>query len=362
MRNRPVISQAEGMCCQTGKGEHMPGWYCYNEKNNEYYTPWVKRKTNWYVPGPGNRPPTPAELKKTLDENPNRNLANGILAYEYDVSEPNQEPVDLPEGAYRFQPGDSSAPERLIPQLLREEPFVEMPQHDVIKKDIALFLNNEELYRRIGVQYRRGILMYGPPGEGKTSAVRQILKESLPRDTITIFTEHLPSFQFLKKLQKEEANRLKIFVFEELGVLVEEKVAVERLLDFLDGESSLDRAIMFATTNYPERLPGNIVDRPSRFDRLLKVGSPNAKTREKLLTLYLERPPTENEVNATKDLSTASVKEAALRSRLYETSVPEVACTLKERSKLVKDEFNEHHQIGLAATRKEIEVGEDFGW
>ena len=49
---------------------------------------------------------------------------------------------------------------------------------------------------------------------------------------------------------------------------------IENLLTFLDGESSWDNTVTIATTNYPEDLPANLVDRPGRFDTFIEYGNP----------------------------------------------------------------------------------------
>lgn len=193
-----------------------------------------------------------------------------------------------------------------------------------------------------------------------TTALREIVKEEIPEDAIVVFTGNLPSMAMIKKLQEEEKHRLKVFVFEELvAMLARHEMDVEELLDFLDGEASLDNCLIFATTNYPERLPGNIVDRPSRFDRLIKVGNPNRDTRHELLKLYLSRDPLEEEVDATEDMSVAAIKEACILSRLHELSFDKAVEVMKKMREVVKDDFKEAKDpIGLSSRPRYIE--DDF--
>src|SRR5438270_14102 len=52
------------------------------------------------------------------------------------------------------------------------------------------------------------------------------------------------------------------------------------LLQWLDGNHQVDKAINLATTNYPEKLDRRIISRPRRFDRILRIDAPDARMRE----------------------------------------------------------------------------------
>src|SRR5262249_56137690 len=70
-----------------------------------------------------------------------------------------------------------------------------------------------------------------------------------------------------------------------VGVLGEMEAISEEygdsdLLQWLDGNHQVDRAVNIATTNYPEKLDRRIVSRPRRFDRILRIDAPDARMRE----------------------------------------------------------------------------------
>lgn len=343
---RRVVNRKKG-----GEQKKAPGWYRRESVSGVFYISHPYTKTIYHIPGPGDRAPTPKEVVEALEKVKNSQLIRGNIIQEYDCRDTEETAVPLPPGCYRHFPSQHpDDPEKLVPFELRSDTLVKMPgiTRQIIQ-DVRMFLQNEAIYRQIGIQYRRGILLYGSPGQGKTTCLREVIKDEVPKNSITIFLSELPSFPLLQKLKVEEADRLKVIVFEELTAIVgRHDRYIEEILDFLDGESSLDRALIFGTTNYPELLPGNIVDRPSRFDRLIKVGNPDANTRKSLLRLYLSRRPKQSEVKTTKGMSVAAVKEAAILSRLYETSIEKAVAHLKKVQEIVKQDFQENEPIGLA--------------
>jgi ATP-dependent 26S proteasome regulatory subunit len=269
----------------------------------------------------------------------------------------------LPNGIYtheRPSPYDD-LPERLVPTEIRNDRTVFLPNnYQSIVEDIKSFLNPEsyDIDKELGIQHRLGILLYGPPGTGKTTLIRSIIKDVIPKDSVVIFMEHLFSRGMNKKLRECEDGRLKVLVYEELASTVE-NVKIDRLLDFLDGEKSLNNTLVLATTNYPEKLPANIVDRPGRFDRLHKIGDPNKETRKILLEFYLSRAPSEKEVSMSEGMSAAAIKELCLMMRRGKKEMSEVIDQMKKHSELVKKEFKESRAIGFNSTRDPYSIFDD---
>ncbi len=156
--------------------------------------------------------------------------------------------------------------------LPKGETILELDVSNKVLKDFNKFLDSKELYKTLGLEnkYRRGILMYGPPGTGKTSITHSIIQNINLENSLVIFTTGRLSLEFLKAFTDDP--RLKIIIFEEFTqALGSDFEAGGDLLGFLDGEQSLNNTFIIATTNYPEKLPKNIIDRPGRFDEFYEI-------------------------------------------------------------------------------------------
>jgi hypothetical protein len=296
------------------------------------------------VIGPGDRMPTPKEIVEALAKG-SVDFAYGPgfpgVGLKYDEVTDEHTSTNLPPGNYYYVPPAWNRPDGLSPMVIRNDSHVKRDVFHVIKDDLSSFIEAEETYGEIGIQYRRGLLMYGPPGEGKTTIIRQIAAEVLPDDAVTIFTREVPTRTFLEHMKHYESPRIKVFVFEELAATVNNPYnSTEELLDFLDGESSPNKSVIIGTTNYPRALPMNIVDRPSRFDLLIKVGAPSGHEISDIAAHYLGgKVPAQVEIDALDGLSTAAIKEACILHRKSKKSLVKAAEELRKRHKLAKDGF-----------------------
>lgn len=332
--------------------EIKKAWYYTKTANAEYYTNSAQLKKQHYLLGTGEKEPTPAQLYKFLEEHPNAELSEyGLLPVDYSALDTQKKAEELPGGFYRHEKADhyEDLPERLVPADIRSDTVVDLPEtFNPIVEDIKAFMSEEAIQTdlELGIQHKLGILLYGPPGTGKTTLIRSVIKDVIPPDAIVIFMETLFSNKMIKTLKDAESDRLKVLVFEEMVTAVE-NIKIDRLLDFLDGERSLNNMLVIGTTNYPEKLPGNIADRPGRFDRLYKIGDPNKSVRNLLIDFYLSRPATDEEIKLTDGMSAAAIKELCLIMRRHKKSMQEASVQIKKHRELVKREFSESRPMGL---------------
>jgi AAA+ superfamily predicted ATPase len=160
---------------------------------------------------------------------------------------------------------------------------------DEIASDAARFFSSRERYARYGVPWKRGILFAGPPGNGKTHAVKAIVNQATV-PCVYVRSFDLPHHPFPGAgiaMVFERARRIApcIIVLEDLDSLVRDDNRAY-FLNELDGFEQNDGMLVLATTNHPERIDAAIVDRPSRFDRKYAFGLPDEEQRREYVELW----------------------------------------------------------------------------
>ena len=150
---------------------------------------------------------------------------------------------------------------------------------DKVIREIRKFWESEAKFRDYGISYKRGIFMHGPPGSGKTSAIRMICSDVISLGGIVIkFTEPDYVSKGLRIIRDIQPNMPIVILMEDLDSLISRYIESE-VINLLDGVDGLDKVVFLATSNYPEKLGERVVNRPSRFDRRYYIGPPNAKSR-----------------------------------------------------------------------------------
>lgn len=186
---------------------------------------------------------------------------------------------------------------------------------DEVVSEIQKFWTLEETFRKYGYNHKRGFLLHGPPGSGKTATVTTVIAQMVERGGVVVVAdgETHPNTMalMLSRFREIEVKRPLVIIMEDLDALIK-NYGESDILAILDGEKSVSNAVFIATTNYPEDLDGRITNRPSRFDRVVEIPVPNAESRK----IYFEsRELGINEeeiakwVKATEGMSIAHCKE-----------------------------------------------------
>lgn len=318
----------------------------YEHKNNEtlVYSPMVKGRSI-YKSFEGK------PVQEMLDYLNNNEDADTFSAQLRIFKEPSlKTPVEVPAGSYRYEVIDRyPMVEALVPFTFREDTYAEISsQRDIAQDEIKRFLDERLHYENLGIIHKRGLLFYGPPGEGKTAFIRNLVKKTVPANSIIVLLGSVPTSSFLKALNKDTGDILKVFVFEEFATIASDPTEIRKVLEFLDGENSINHSITIATTNHPELIPSNIVDRPSRFDRLIKFKNPDEAGIRELLKTFLKREATEEEMLSSKGASAAAIKEACIQALSKRVPLADIYKQIKLQSELVRADFAEPKKMGFS--------------
>jgi len=145
-----------------------------------------------------------------------------------------------------------------------------------VDKSIRAFLEHGDFYRTQRLDYKRSILLYGRPGMGKSRYLNAVSHRMiLDLNAIVLRLESVRELEILLEkglvlLDRILSDRTKVILIEELAGLVQLRSHTD-LLNLLDHPLLRNNVLFLMTTNSPETIPMNIVDRPSRVDLIQGV-------------------------------------------------------------------------------------------
>jgi hypothetical protein len=149
-----------------------------------------------------------------------------------------------------------------------------------IRDDLVQFFASRALYDEYGIPWKRGILFIGPPGNGKTHAVKALIN-SMEQPCLYIKSLNGVEQVFTRARRTSPC----IMVIEDLDSQLHQQNR-SAFLNELDGFAANIGIVTLATTNHPERLDPSILDRPSRFDRKYHFELPDTPERSSYLAMW----------------------------------------------------------------------------
>lgn len=222
---------------------------------------------------------------------------------------------------------------------LATEDLIKFPEANGNKvvDEIQKFWTVEDLYKSYNLPYKRGILMYGPPGGGKSCTIKILMKDVIDRGGIgLIFNQpdlFIDGFRLVREIQPHVPI---VVLMEDIDAIVED-FSESEVLNILDGAYDLNKVVFLATTNYPERLGDRILNRPSRFDKRYKIPNPDKVCRRIYLENLIEKvnlkiDPNilEKSVEETDGMSLAHLKELFISVFILEEPLAEALNVLRD--------------------------------
>jgi AAA+ superfamily predicted ATPase len=163
---------------------------------------------------------------------------------------------------------------------------------------ITASIRNRKMLEAEGLSMRRGLLLSGPPGDGKSTAIECFVNDIAGEATI-IVVEAVERLRAVYHLAQELAPA--VVILEDLDLMTKSRddpysyAAISKddvtgeLLQVLSGGSAYRDIITIATTNHPELIDEALAKRAGRFDAHIRMGYPNDAEKQQILDLYLDR-------------------------------------------------------------------------
>ncbi|MBO3832632.1 MAG: CDC48 family AAA ATPase [Candidatus Brockarchaeota archaeon] len=182
-----------------------------------------------------------------------------------------------------------------------------------VREMVELPLRHPEVFQRLGIEPPKGILLYGPPGCGKTLLAKAVANE-VNATFISISGPEImgkyygESEERLRQVFKEaQENAPSIIFIDEIDAIAPkrsevqevERRVVAQLLALMDGLKARGDIIVMAATNMPE-LIDPALRRPGRFDREIEIRVPNKDGRLEILQIHTRGVPLANDVDLEK--------------------------------------------------------------
>ena len=244
--------------------------------------------------------------------------------------------IKLERGVYEVIEGVGGPTVNKVSLTEFTKPILNEGYQDVLLEDVKKFFKNEKFYKDNGFTYKRGLLLFGPGGTGKSSLIKYIgTQVDVPT---LIVSAKIDMDSLLKELIDVSCPNGCVVAIEDIDGI--EMYKRSELLNFLDGFSSPKKCYFIATTNHIDKIGYAIANRPSRFDMVVEVPAPNKEARRELIKHYFKGEEKnidmEKVLKETDTFTGAFIKELYILYKVNQISIEEAIKRLNQHMRLAK--------------------------
>ncbi|KAH9927199.1 P-loop containing nucleoside triphosphate hydrolase protein [Epithele typhae] len=246
-----------------------------------------------------------------------------------------------------------------------------------MQKDIRGFFDSEKLYKSLGIAWKRGLIMYGPPGNGKTISMKAVMKECDDKGYAPLYVKTFTGWLGDEVAMQATFNMARqmapcVLILEDLDSLITDRNR-SFFLNQLDGIESNDGILIIGSTNHFDRLDPALNNRPSRFDRKYLFDDPNEDERALYAMYWQNKLKNNNSIDfpdslvkevasQTEGFSFAYLKEAFVATLVLMAGQdgddkPDFAALLKAQIKVLREQLDKdkdargHARTSVASTQ-----------
>ena len=241
----------------------------------------------------------------------------------------------------------------------------DVKQH--LKEAVEWPLKTPEIFSKLGIKPPKGILLYGPPGCGKTMLARAVATESeanfISIKGPEVFSKWVgESEKAIREVFRKARMAAPAVIFlDEMDSLtprrgmgmsdsgVSERV-ISQLLTEMDGIVTLQDIVVIAATNRPDMVDSAVL-RPGRFDRLIYVPEPDEKSRLQIFKIYTKEMPLTKDVDLNQLASVSKYYSGAdIESLCREAAMHTLRKDVNAREVTMKDFQDAMKEVGPSVT------------
>ncbi|KIM46377.1 hypothetical protein M413DRAFT_441472 [Hebeloma cylindrosporum] len=228
-----------------------------------------------------------------------------------------------------------------------------------LQKDVYGFFASEAIYKDLGITWKRGLIMHGPPGNGKTISLKTIMKTCSDKGFAPLYVKSFQSWMGEEGSMAAVFNKARelspcVMVLEDLDSLINNQNR-SFFLNQLDGLEGNDGLLIIGTTNHFDQLDPGLSTRPSRFDRKYKFDDPDQEERKQYAEYWQAKLASNKEINfpdrlvveiagMTARFSFAYLKEAFVSALVtlagFEDEKPSFEHVLKEQIETLRKQLD----------------------